>query len=508
MTSPSTQFILRDTKELQIRGLTRVHARRQIEHLRRGPASLDILRPCRKNDGIRVLTSNDKRRFAFRHAASQKAGRFMKFVPASGAATRLFAELQKFHSQYPRATMADVRAVVRKDPKAKDVLVFLQNLRRFPFYAALKRQVKNTNDPSAVLSAVLKNYAGMPKALLPFHRAPGGARTALEEHWIEAKDYIRSDDNVCRLHVTAAPGQESLFKRFTDAKRRFYEKKGGCRLKVDFSSQHPSTETVALDKNGRPFRQSDGRLLFRPGGHGALLQNLARAKADVAFIKNIDNVAAGRWRKKAVEWKKYLGGCLLTLQDGIFWRLSALREKKNDARLIKSTLRFIQEELSVKVPPKIERAPLARQRLYCLDRLDRPLRVCGMIENRGEPGGGPFWVKQKSGEAAVQILESAQITGAHKSLLKKASHFNPVDMVCGLEDGAGRPYNLEKFSDPRQIFIVEKHHQGQPLRGLEWPGLWNGGMGLWNTVFVEVPADTFQPVKTINDLLRPAHRTL
>jgi hypothetical protein len=352
-------------------------------------------------------------------------------------------------------------------------------------------------------------YADRPKALIAFHRYPSGARTALEEQLVESALYSRDAGGRCRIHFTVSPEHRDAFVAHLVECRQRLEPKHGATYDVTLSVQHPSTDTIARDAGGRPFRLSDGSLLFRPGGHGALIRNLGDLAADIVFVKNIDNVQPDDRKTEVAWWKQVLGGFLVEVQDRIFDDLRRLHAGRVESTRLDAALRFVAKDLGVPEAESLLDRPGDAKRTFLLDRLDRPLRVCGMVANQGEPGGGPFWVRDADGAISHQIVEISQIdqeTPDQRAILRSATHFNPVDLVCGLRDFGGRPFDLRRFVDSDAVFIAHRSQDGRDLWALERPGLWNGGMAGWNTVFVEIPIATFSPVKTVFDLLREEHR--
>ena len=339
------------------------------------------------------------------------------------------------------------------------------------------------------------NYGHKPKGLVTFHAYPEGARKAVEEHLVEGASYA-SSNGVARIHFTVSPEHMEGFKTLLAEKVPVYEKRFGIRYDISFSVQKPATDTIAVNPDNTPFRQDDGRLLFRPAGHGALIENLNEIDADVIFIKNIDNVTTDAQRGDTIRYKKVLAGVLLDLQEQAFEYLRALDVEGCELAPIAE---FIEKRLCVKLPADYDSALLRAV-------LDRPIRVCGMVRNEGEPGGGPFWVGNPDGTESLQIAESSQIGPDDQPLMKSATHFNPVDLVCGVRTSKGGKFDLRQYTDPSTGFISSKSSGGRDLRAQELPGLWNGAMARWNTVFVDVPITTFSPVKVVQDLLRPQHQ--
>jgi hypothetical protein len=347
----------------------------------------------------------------------------------------------------------------------------------------------------------------LPKALIKFHRYPDAARASLEEHLVEAAVYARGNDGEARIHFTVSPEHEELIRAHIGHVRPRYER-DGTSYNISFSIQKPSTDTIAVDRDNLPFRDENGRLVFRPGGHGALLANLQETGGDVLFIKNIDNVVPDALKAETYRYKQALGGLLVDLQNSIFTYVRALQHGR-DTFDLGEIVTFTEQRLGVSIPSAIKQGSSQELRNYLLERLHRPLRVCGVVQNTGEPGGGPFWVKDTSGEMSRQIVESSQVdlmSDQQRKLWQSATHFNPVDLVCGIRDYQGQLFDLSRFVDPETGFISHKSKDGKELKALELPGLWNGAMAKWNTIFVEVPAITFNPVKTVFDLLRPEHQ--
>ncbi|MCC6998964.1 MAG: DUF4301 family protein [Deltaproteobacteria bacterium] len=497
-----------DLAWLRQRGMNEAEVRRQLALFATPPAPTALARACTVGDGIRRLDEAEHPALLARWSAAAEAGRLSKFVPASGAASRMFQALVPLLAPGARYDGAAVAAAaLQGDKLAKQQRDFVAGLPRFAFFEQLG--VPAQPDDAQVLAAVRRllgpadegglDYLRLPKALLAFHRAPDGVRTAFAEHLHEAAGYVRrTRDGVCRLHFTISPAHRAGFDAAAAAAAS-HAARLGVRFELGFSVQEPYTDTIAVDLENRPFRQDNGELLLRPGGHGALIDNLARLGGDVVYVKNIDNVVGDARRAPTILWKRLLGGLALELEA----QAHAL-----EARLSAGEAAALPEALALArgfgATP-----PAAADMAWALARLRRPLRVCGVVRSQGEPGGGPFWVRDPDGTTSPQIVESAQVdpgVAAQQGIFQGSTHFNPVDLVCCLRDGAGRPHALEDFVDPSAVFLARKSHQGRELCALELPGLWNGAMARWNTVFVEVPAETFAPVKTVLDLLRPEHQ--
>ncbi|MBR2326576.1 MAG: DUF4301 family protein [Alistipes sp.] len=476
-------FTQNEIQQILAHGLSVEQVEKQIEAFRQGFPSLAVVKAASPEDGITLLSEEECDNAIKYYDAIADKLEVVKFVPASGAATRMFKELFEF---------------VNDDKRGKGIDTLLQNIEKFAFYEELKATGVDFADDKAVVSAIIKaglNYGAKPKGLVTFHNYPDGARKAIEEHLMEGAQYAASK-GVSRLHFTVSPEHKAAFKALLDERVAKYEAKFGVKYDISFSEQKPSTDTIAVNPDNTPFLTDDGKLLFRPAGHGALLSNLNDIEADVIFVKNIDNVTTDALRDDTIRYKKALAGVLLDLQAQTFAHLKALREGTAN---LAEVAEFVEKKLCTKLPAEYDAALLESL-------LDRPIRVCGMVRNEGEPGGGPFWVKNDDGTQSLQIAESSQISAEDMPLMKAATHFNPVDLVCGVRRADGSKFNLMLYPDPKTGFISSKSSGGRELRAQELPGLWNGAMAKWNTIFVDVPISTFSPVKVVQDLLRPQHQ--
>lgn len=520
-----------DLAQLRARGVSLDDVQHQLLCFRNPPAYADVVRPCTVSDGILRIEPEDRDELLGYHAAAAAAGRLTKFVPASGAATRMFGSLAYFRGLPAdrRPSWDDVRERASRgtDPRANELAAFLEAAPRLAFAEDLDAVLRGRTgrpleesvrdgDWASVLDALLADdglgYAGIPKGLVPFHRYEGGERrTAFEEHLVEAAATVRETGGMCRLHFTVAADRLDGFASLLREVGARYAERYGVAFDIAYSVQKPSTDTIAVDPEDRPFRTGDGRILFRPGGHGALIENLEDLEADIVLIKNIDNVQHDARRDDAVLWKKLLTGVLVRCQDrahDLLHRLKVASASHEDGdAVVREAETFVRETFGVVLAPGA--GDPATRRAAAIDRLDRPIRVCGMVRNTGEPGGGPFWVRDRGGTVTPQVVESAQIDPGsedHQALFRTATHFNPVDLVCALRDASGAPYALHPLVDSEAVIVTRKLHGGAEIKVLERPGLWNGAMAGWNTVFVEVPLESFTPVKTVSDLERPAHR--
>ena len=476
-------FTETDLQQIAAHGLTRETVERQIENFRRGFPFLKVVRAASPADGILMPDAEAVDAAVARYEKAAERCSVVKFVPASGAATRMFKELFAF---------------VNEGKRGKGIDTLLENIERFAFWPELKSLLPAGADDKATVDAIVNDglgYGHRPKGLVTFHAYPDGARKAVEEHLVEGAAYAASN-GAARIHFTVSPEHIAGFRDLLEHKVPVYEKRFGIRYDISFSVQKPSTDTIAVNPDNTPFRQDDGSLLFRPAGHGALIENLSEIDADLVFIKNIDNVTTDAQRGDTIRYKKALAGILLDLQAEAFARLKELEAGTADLAPIAE---FVEKRLFIKLPVNYDRALL-------LKLLDRPIRVCGMVRNEGEPGGGPFWVANPDGTESLQIAESSQIAPEDMPLMQSATHFNPVDLVCGLRNAKGERFDLRNYTDPATGFISSKSSGGRELRAQELPGLWNGAMARWRTIFVDVPITTFSPVKAVQDLLRPQHQ--
>jgi hypothetical protein len=404
----------------------------------------------------------------------------------------------------------------------KDLLTFCERIKAFAFYGDLEEALFNNGidleeevrkgEFKIIIDAVISpsglNYTEFPKGLIKFHQYASEIRTAIEEHYVEAIGYCKDADGNISIHFTLSPEHEEMASSLFKNLKKKYEK-NDINFNVRYSFQKPRTQSLAVDMKNNPFRLPYGKLLFRPGGHGALLENLNELEGDIIFIKNVDNVVPDRLKEPTYQYKRLLAGLLIEVQQKIFNYLKMLTGESTENIDLNEIAEFAREDLSVQIPERVNQADSSEFKNFLVEKLNRPLRVCGMVKNEGEPGGGPFWVMQKNGEASIQVVETSQIdqnSPQQKSMLDSATHFSPTDFVCGVRDFHGKPFNLMKFRDPDTGFIAHKSQDGKELKSYELPGLWNGSMAFWNTIFVEVPIITFNPVKTILDLLRPQHQ--
>lgn len=499
-----------DQTLLQEKGISEEKVAEQLKNFVTGFPYLKIETAAAVGQGILAPSDEEVKEYLTtwdEYCKSDKS--VLKFVPASGAASRMFKDLFSFLSSD------------HDEPQSDFEKNFFANIEKFAFYKELDETcVKNNSATIKELMATDKyktvvfnlldstgmNYGSLPKGLLKFHNYDDAKRTPVEEHFVEGALYAAMGSKV-RLHFTVSPNHRSMFEKLVEQRRAYYEKLFNVEYEVTFSEQKQSTDTIAVDSDNNPFRE-DGKLLFRPGGHGALIENLNDIDADIIFIKNIDNVVPDRLKSDTVTYKKVIAGLLVSLQKKAFEYLRLIDSGKYTHEQIEEIIRFVQQKLFCR-SSEIKHLEDCDLVIYLRKKLNRPMRVCGMVKNVGEPGGGPFLAYNNDGTVSLQILESSQIDMNNpkaKEMFERGTHFNPVDLVCSVKNYKGEKFNLPTYVDPSTGFISHKSKNGRELKAMELPGLWNGAMSDWNTVFVEVPLSTFNPVKTVNDLLRDTHQ--
>ncbi|OZV70618.1 DUF4301 family protein [Winogradskyella aurantia] len=514
-------FTASDIKQIESKGLTLKMVESQITLFKTGIPFTNIAEAATKNNGVIGLNDDLITKAIAKFEEQKNDVSLLKFVPASGAATRMFKFLFKFLQEY-ELDGESVNSYINKK-KLKDLSLFMIGLEKFPFYKLVIQQLESghikfdeLNDSQKVwyfVKAMLDkdqlNYGNCPKGLLPFHKySDDHIATAFEEHLYEAALYA-SNGNTANLHFTISEDHEDKFKKEFSNVEKDVTENTSINFEIGYSYQEESTDTIAVTPNNEPFRNEDGSVLFRPSGHGALLKNLNAVDADIIFIKNIDNVVVNQYKEEIAKYKKVLAGILLRLQSKTFSCLEKLDNGNVSENELTDIVEFLTRELNVRISEEFDKYSEKYKMDYLVEKLNRPIRVCGMVKNEGEPGGGPFWVNDKNGNQSLQIVESAQINlkdKSQKNILKNSTHFNPVDLVCGVKNYKGEKFNLEDFVDHDAAFITMKTKAGKDLKALELPGLWNGSMAYWNTIFVEVPIITFNPVKTVNDLLKAPHQ--
>ncbi|MGE5425244.1 MAG: DUF4301 family protein [Syntrophothermus sp.] len=502
-----------DLLQIKSKGIDTKVIERQLENFRNGFPWIDLVKPATPGQGIFTFSGEERNFFLTLYDQHFRQNKILKFVPASGAASRMFKKLFEYLENE------------NKDENENDqdsVNYFLKNLDHFAFYGDLKAALEkkgtpvetlmNSGQTKVIIRELLTGemeYAHLPKALLKFHYYPDGARVAMEEHLVEAAHYATDADRVARIHFTVSPEHQKKFDEKLRKVLRKYETRFKVSYDISFSIQEPSTDTVAVDMDNEPFRTEDGQLLFRPAGHGALLENLAKPDADIIFIKNIDNIVPDRLKQETYLYKRLIGGYLIYLRDFVHGFLEKADNGVLTPEEVMEALEFAKTRLMLSLP-ELEKKDVATIKMELVTLFNRPIRVCGMVKNEGEPGGGPFWVRDHDGRTSLQIVESAQINmkdEVQKKISESATHFNPVDLVCCIKNYKAKKFELANFVDESTGLISKKSAGGKEIKAQELPGLWNGSMAGWLTVFVEVPIITFNPVKTINDLLRNEHQS-
>lgn len=507
-------FSEKDKSQIENRGSQIETIQSQIINFKNGFPYLRINDAASVEKGIIRLTEEDLAKNGLLYEEKVSGGiKPLKFIPASGAASRMFKSLFEALKAFENGNSEKI--IFAKNKTAEE---YTENFEKFAFATQIQKSIqkekkeKNSkNQIDFLLNTKGLNYGSLPKGLLKFHSYKNGARTPFEEHLVEGAKYAKDSNGNASLHFTVSSEHQPLFEKLIVKIKEDYEKELNITFVISFSRQKPSTDTIAVDLNNKPFRENNGNLLFRPGGHGALIENLNDLDADIIFIKNIDNVVPDRLKQPTIDYKKALAGVLLKYQQKLFFYQKELNEKHHvalDNAFLAEASNFLENTLNTK--PATNQYYTEKEELfhYLKEKLNRPLRVCGMVKNEGEPGGGPFWAINNDGTVSLQIVENSQIDQKsiqQQNIVKNATHFNPVDLVCAIKNYKGKKFDLTQFTDPATGFISKKSKDGKELKAQELPGLWNGAMSNWNTLFVEVPIGTFNPVKTVNDLLREQH---
>lgn len=516
-----SQFTPEDLELIKAKGLSTEKVNHQLEHFKTGFPFMNIQAAATTQNGIVKLSKTNLEKYIKWFEENKANKKLIKFVPASGAASRMFKQLFEFEATYTAHPKQYVEFT--QDKGLQSLYTFFKRLDDFAFFDQLRHTFKQAGenleetllkkDFKRILQLILfeegLHYGSLPKGLLKFHRYPDGTtRTPVEEHLVEAAQYATDHSGKALLHFTISPEHLNHFKTLVQHVKTHYENQFGVSFDIEFSEQKPYTDQIAADMQNNPFRNPDGSLLFRPGGHGALIENLNELDADIIFVKNIDNVVPDRLKKDTIDYKKALAGILMETQNQIFNWIQKLDNNPN-AQTVAEAEKFVLNNLYLIPAEEYADFDLLQKTNYLLSKLNRPTRVCGMVKNEGEPGGGPFWAVNPDKSVSLQIVESSQInpnSDNAKNILAAATHFNPVDLVCATKKHDNTPFDLLKHVDTQTGFITEKSKDGKNLKAQELPGLWNGAMSDWNTIFVEVPISTFNPVKTINDLLREQHQ--
>lgn len=512
-------FSQQDLQQIKDKGLTEVQVKAQINTFKKGLPFISLADAAVLNSGIKSLNQKQSDHYITLYNSKKDDLDVLKFIPASGAATRMFKFLFNFLETYNQKKES-LNGYINKQ-NATQLSVFLVGFEKLPFYEqvithiskkidfhSLDEELKVVMFIQTILDKNLLNFGAYPKGLLPFHKYKDHVATAFEEHLFEAALYA-SSNNECRLHFTISEKHKNKFTEEFKSIQNIVEEKTRTTFDITFSYQEEKTDTIAVTDQLNPIRDENNKLHFRPSGHGALLHNLNALDADLIFIKNIDNVVVSRNKKRIAKHKKELAGLLIEKQSKCFNYLNLIESKELKESEISEILNFLENELNVNHIKQFEKFSKSNKIKTIIEKLNRPIRVCGMVKNEGEPGGGPFWINENDESKSLQIVESAQINlqdSSQQSIVNKATHFNPVDMVCGIKNFKGETFNLQDYLNPSTGFITNKTRLGKVIKALELPGLWNGSMAYWNTIFVEVPLTTFNPVKTVNDLLKPSHQ--
>ena len=479
-----------------------------LDFFKQGIPKINLVRSATVNDGIYSFTENEVDFFVDYFDKNKAHFNIEKFVPASGAATRMFKFLNEFLNEFDIENDT-INSYINKH-KAKDVSLFIFGIKNFPFYSLLKEKALQLNPDyysqssdtkyylliKTLLSSEGLNFANQPKGIIPFHLKEEKLFTPVEENIFEA-DFFKTQNKKTKIHFTITQKFQTYFEEITNCFTEY---------DISFSYQNQSSDTLAVNENNTPYRLEDGSLFFRPGGHGALIENLNSLNSDLIYIKNIDNVSQNH-KLIITKYKKLIGGVLMQTQFQIFNYLKKLSDGNVTESEIKEIKHFTESKLAFSLPEEFNFFQKSYKVDYLIKVLNRPIRVCGMVKNEGEPGGGPFWVQDEKGRQTLQIVETSQIdfnNKIQKDIANEAKFFNPVDVVCAITDFQGNKFDLLQFVDEKSAFITEKTKNGKPIKAIELPGLWNGAMAKWTTIFVEVPIETFNPVKNVNDLLKPA----
>ena len=507
----------KDISQINDRHIPLENIDNQLDIFKKGIAKVQLDRAATIGDGIVKLHKSELEYYAEYFDKEKSHLRVIRFIPASGAASRMFKFLSEFLNDFDLGNES-INAYINRT-NCKDLRTFLAGIEKFPFYKPVMKVLQQMHPEAEswetsqrqyhfiklLLQSDEFGYARKPKGVLPFHKYKSHTATAVEEHLAESVFYT---NGAVGLHFTVSENHRHMFEDIIQHTKKKIEKENNIQIDTTFSYQDKSTDTIAVNPDNSPFRDDDEQLVFRPGGHGALIQNMDKLDADIIFIQNIDNVIQKNLEDVSI-YKKSLCGVMLELQQEIFETLIELEKNEVTDHQIEEVADFITDKLGITRTEDFEMYTRENKIEKLIKILDRPIRVCGMVKNEGEPGGGPFWIRDKRGNVTLQIVESSQVdidNEQQMKILKSATHFNPVDLVCGTKNYKGEKFSLPKYVDPESGFIVDKSKNGKRLKGYELPGLWNGAMAKWITVFVEVPLITFNPVKTVNDLLKPTHQ--
>jgi nicotinamide riboside kinase len=492
---------------------------KQLEIFKNGILKSNLISPATINNGILSLSETAFEEKAHFFDLQKETLKLKKFVPASGAASRMFKFLSAFLNDFD-IKKETINAYINRK-KDSDLSIFIVAMDKFPFFKSVDQKLKEIYPDFEILDRDYKNYyfvktllspeyfdfANKPKAVLPFHQYKTHIANPIEEHLNECVHYATSNQ-VSNLHFTVSEIHQTLFENEVEVLKEKVEQDSKVKIDIGYSYQNKSTDSICVDAKNNPIRDKNNHLVFRPGGHGALIENLKELDSDIIFIKNIDNVIQNHIDKIAL-YKKALAGVLIKVQQKVFGYLNAIEKQEIKEENIEEIVAFLMQKLNIELSNDFNKFTFENKVNKIKELLDRPIRVCGMVKNEGEPGGGPFWVRNDKGAVSLQIVETSQVDLANKKqteILAEATHFNPVDLVCGIKNYKNEKFDLLQFVDQKAGFIVEKSVDGKIVKSYELPGLWNGAMANWLTIFVAVPLITFNPVKTVNDLLKAAHQ--
>jgi hypothetical protein len=516
----SNKITLDDLKQINLKGIRPDRLDEQLKIFREGMLYVQLIKPCVIDNGIIKIGEKKYNEYLAHYASAASSGRLMKFVPASGAATRMFKELASALTTISPFNRGSLEKAAHVNADAQFSLNFFKSLNKFPFYDEIKGAMRDASfriddllskgDYKPIIEYLLfpkgLDYLSLPKGLIKFHSYPDGSRTPFHEQIQEAVNYTSDANKKVKIHFTVSEEYLEVIRKHVTSIIK--DKYGDYKILHDYSVQGKSTDTLAVDANNKPFRDSSGKLVFRPGGHGSLIGNLNKLNADIVFIKNIDNVTLDWFKSSTVQYKKLLSGLLICLQKKMFEYLEKLNKNNYNRYELNEIVEFVESELYLKLPKEYPAFGDEKLAQILFDMMNRPIRVCGMVKNEGEPGGGPYWVKDNTGNISRQIVEAAQINlldPQQEKIFRSSTHFNPVDIVCGVRNFKNEKFDLLKYVDHKTGFITIKSCEGRELKAYEHPGLWNGAMAGWISLFVDVPISTFSPVKSVNDLLRREH---
>ena len=502
------EFSKKDLEQIENHNLSVFQVEKQLENFKKGFSFVNLEKPAVIGDGLLRIEEEKAKEYVNIFEKYVLDAKVVKFVPASGAATRMFKDLYDFKSSFD-----STKNTLQDFPKAKEVI---ERIKDFAFYEKLLpfgiEKLLEEKKYLQIIDLILEEsglaYGQSPKATIVFHKYNDEVRTAFEEHLVEAATYCVNNKREVNLHFTISENHKEKFSQLFESVREKYESRFDCKYIVEFSEQKSSTDTVAVYLDNSLVRDNEGNIIFRPSGHGALIENLNDIDADLIFIKNIDNVIHDKFKDTTYKYKKVLAGVLVSLKSKVDYYLNVISKQSFDVSIFEEIKAFCKSSLAIDLKDFSDFEDKEKYCDYIIEILNKPIRVCGMVKNEGQPGGGPFWIRNTNNELSLQIVESAQVdmgNVSQKEVFNNSTHFNPVDLVCSVKSFEGKKFELRNFVDYNMGFITEKSQQSQIIKAQELPGLWNGSMANWISVFVEVPLETFTPVKTVNNLLDKGH---